>query len=53
MVKKKTLLPVQKVQIYSLGQEDPLRRKKKPTNPVDRGAWWAIVHGVTNELDMT
>ena len=22
-------------------------------NPVDRGAWWAIAHGVTKELDMT
>ena len=22
-------------------------------NPMDRGAWWAIVHGVTKELDMT
>ena len=22
-------------------------------NPVDRGAWQAIVHGVTKELDMT
>ena len=22
-------------------------------NPVDRGAWWAAVHGVTKELDMT
>ena len=22
-------------------------------NPLDRGAWWAIVHGVTKELDMT
>ena len=21
--------------------------------PMDRGAWWAIVHGVTKELDMT
>ena len=20
-------------------------------NPMDRGAWWAIVHGVTGELD--
>ena len=20
---------------------------------MDRGAWWAIVHGVTKELDMT
>ena len=22
-------------------------------NPVDRGAWWATVHGVTKELDTT
>ena len=22
-------------------------------NPMDRGAWWAIVHGVTKELDET
>ena len=22
-------------------------------NPMDRGAWWAVVHGVTKELDMT
>ena len=22
-------------------------------NPTDRGAWWAIVHGITKELDMT
>jgi len=22
-------------------------------NPMDRGAWWATVHGVTKELDMT
>ena len=22
-------------------------------NPMDRGAWWAIVHGVTKESDMT
>ena len=21
-------------------------------NPMDRGAWWATVHGVTGELDM-
>ena len=24
-----------------------------PGNPMDRGAWWAIVHGVTKESDMT
>ena len=23
-----------------------------PRNPMDRGAWWAIVHGVTKESDM-
>ena len=22
-------------------------------NPMDRGAWWAIVHELTKELDMT
>ena len=22
-------------------------------NPMDRGAWWATVHGVANELDTT
>ena len=22
-------------------------------NPMDRGAWWAVVHGVAKELDMT
>ena len=22
-------------------------------NPIDRGAWWAKIHGVTKELDMT
>ena len=22
-------------------------------NPMDRGAWWAPVHGVAKELDMT
>ena len=21
-------------------------------NPMDRGAWWALVHGVAEELDM-
>ena len=22
-------------------------------NPMDRGAWWATVHGITKESDMT
>ena len=24
-----------------------------PGNPMDRGVWWATVHGVTKESDMT
>ena len=36
----------------------PCRRAWQPTysclgNPIDRGAWWATVHGVTNESDFT
>ena len=37
----------------------PWRRKWQPTpgflpgNPMDRGAWWATVHGVARELDTT
>ena len=33
---------MQKVQVQSLGQED-----YSMENPMDRGAWQAIVHGVT------
>ena len=35
-----------------LGQEDPLEREWQPLqyscleNPMDRGAWWAAVHGI-------
>ena len=37
----------------------PWRRKWQPTsvlllgNPMDRGTWWATVHGVAKELDVT
>ena len=36
----------------SLGGEDPLEKEMAthssiPGNPMDRGAWWATVHGVT------
>ena len=37
----------------------PWKRKWQPTpvfclgNPMDRGAWWATVHGVAKEMDMT
>ena len=47
--------------VQSLGQEDPLEEEmatcscfvqRNVENPIDRGAWWAAVHGVT-ESDMT
>ena len=49
-----------KTWVPSLGWEDPLGEGNgNPLqyscleNPMDRGAWWAIVHGFTKELDMT
>ena len=43
-----------KMQVQSLGQEDPLEEGHgNPLqyscleNPMDRGPWWATVHGVT------
>ena len=35
-----------------VGSSDPLQYSCLE-NPMDRGAWWAIVHGVAKELDMT
>ena len=50
---------MQETQVQSLGQEDPLEKGMVTPlqyscleNPMDRGAWWAAVHGVS-ELDMT
>ena len=44
--------------VQSLGQEDPLEESMAThckysclENPVDRGAWWVIVHGVAKESD--
>ena len=34
------------------GHGNPLQDSCLET-PVDRGVWWAIVHGVAKELDMT
>ena len=34
------------------GNGNPLQYSH-PGNPMDRGAWWATVHGVTKESDMT
>ena len=44
-------LPMQKMQVQSLGHEDPLEKGMAThssilENPMDRGAWWATVHGV-------
>ena len=34
------------------GNDNPLQYSCLE-NPMDRGAWWVTVHGVTKELDMT
>ena len=45
--------------VQSLGQEDPLEEDGNPHkesclgNPMDTGAWWAAIHGVTKESDTT
>ena len=46
--------------VRSLGQEDPLEWEMASLlqyscleNSMERGAWWATVHGVSNESDMT
>ena len=56
-------MPVQGTQgtrVQSLGREDPLEEGMAAHSntlawriPVDRGAWWATVHGVMKESDMT
>ena len=50
----KNLPAKQETQVRSLGQEDTLEKEmatysSNPSlgNPIDRGAWWAIVHWVT------
>ena len=50
-----TNLPaLQETQVQSLGWEDPLEEGMETHStilawriPMDRGTWWAIVHGVT------
>ena len=46
---------MQKTQVQSLGQDDPLEKKTAtpvflPGNPMDRGAWRAAVHVVAKNL---
>ena len=51
----KNLSVMQKTWVQSLGQEDPLEKEMATHplqysclgNPMDRGAWWATVHGVS------
>ena len=49
----------QETQVQYLDQEDPLERQWHPLqyscmgNPMDRGAWWATVQGVTEDSDTT
>ena len=54
----KNQLPMQEMQVRSLGQEDPLEKEigiplqySCQGNPMDRGVWRGTVHGVTKELD--
>ena len=51
---KRLCPPVQETQVHSLSQEEPLEKEMTThssflawNNPMDRGAWWALVHGVT------
>ena len=51
---------MQEIQVRSLCWEDPLKKEMVTyssilawENPMDRGAWRNIVHGVVKELDMT
>ena len=46
----KNLPAVQETRVRSLGWEDSLVATHQYScveNPMDRGAWWAVVHGVT------
>ena len=49
----KNLPAIQETQVQSLDWEDPLKKEhgnplqcSRLENPMDRGAWWATVHGV-------
>ena len=51
---------MQEMWVQSLGQEDPLEKEMATQlhcscleNPIDRGAWWATVHGAAEESDVT
>ena len=60
MAQRLNCLPgMQETWVRSLGLEDPLEEEMATHSsilawriPMDRGAWWATVHGVAKELDM-
>ena len=51
----------EETRVRSLVQEDPLEKEMAThcgilawkISPMDRGAWWATVHGVSKESDTT
>ena len=50
----KSLIAMQETRVRSLGQEDPLEKEMAThsqypclENLMDRGVWWATVHGVS------
>ena len=50
----KNLPAMQETQVRSLDQEDPLEKEMATHSsilawriPMDRGTWWATVHGIT------
>ena len=56
----KKLTAMLKTQVQSLGWEDPLEKGMATHSrilawriPWTEGAWWAVVHGIAKESDMT
>ena len=56
---KESACQCRRTELYPGAWKIPWRRKWQPTpvflpgNPMDREAWWATVHGVAKELDLT
>ena len=56
----KNLPAMQETRVQCVGQEDPLEKGMATHSSIlamgdsmDRGAWWATVHGVSKELNVT
>ena len=56
----KNLPAIQETQVQSLDRKDPVKKEMAThssilakENPLDRGAWWATVHGGHKESDTT